>query len=81
VVNGVEHSRFSPAEAQRLGGESEPVRAARWHHARARAHHNQLNRLRRGLAGVACTTLPRLHVLEVDAPELELLADRLERAL
>jgi anion-transporting ArsA/GET3 family ATPase len=81
VVNGVEHSRFSADEAGRLAGDSEPVRAARWHHARARAHHNQLNRLRRGLDGVACTMLPQLHVLEVDAPELELLADRLERAL
>lgn len=81
VVNGVEHSRFSTAEAGRLSGDSEPVRAARWHHARARAHHNQLNRLRRGLDGVACMTLPQLHVLEVDAPELELLAGRLERAL
>jgi anion-transporting ArsA/GET3 family ATPase len=81
VVNGVEHSRFSAAEAQRLGGESEPVRAARWHHARARAHHNQLSRLRRGLDGVPCTTLPLLHVHEIEAPELDMLAARLERAL
>jgi anion-transporting ArsA/GET3 family ATPase len=81
IVNGVEHSRFSAAEEQRLFGDSEPVRAARWHHARARAHHNQLSRLRRGLDGVACTTLPLLHVTEIDAPELEQLAGRLERVL
>jgi hypothetical protein len=81
VVNGIEHSRFSAAEAVALRGSSEPVRAARWHHARARAHHNQLNRLRRGLDGVPCTTLPRLHVAELDASGLDVLADRLERAL
>jgi anion-transporting ArsA/GET3 family ATPase len=81
VVNGIEHSRFSAAEAAGLRGESEPVRAARWHHARARAHHNQLNRLRRGLDGVPCTTLPQLHVAAVDAAGLDKLADRLERVL
>ena len=81
IVNGVERSRFTAGEAGRLTGEAEPVRAAHWHHARARAHHNQLNRLRRGIDGVACTTLPLLHVMEVDAPGLELLAARLERVL
>jgi hypothetical protein len=81
VVNGVEHSRFSAAEVSALRGDSEPVRAARWHHARARAHHNQLNRLRRGLDGVPCTTLPRLHVTEIDATGLGVLAGRLERVL
>jgi anion-transporting ArsA/GET3 family ATPase len=81
VVNGIEHSRFSAGEAAGLRGDSEPVRAARWHHARARAHHNQLNRLRRGLDGVPCTTLPQLHVAAVDAAGLDELADRLERVL
>jgi hypothetical protein len=81
VVNGLEHSRFSASEAAALRGFSEPVRAARWHHARARAHHNQLNRLRRGLDGVPCTTLPRLHVTELDTTCLEELAGRLERVL
>jgi hypothetical protein len=81
VVNGVEHSRFSAAEVSALRGDSEPVRAARWHHARARAHHSQLNRLRRGLDGVPCTTLPRLHVTEIDATGLGVLAGRLERVL
>jgi anion-transporting ArsA/GET3 family ATPase len=81
VVNGVEHSRFSAREAAALRGSSEPVRAARWHHARARAHHNQLARLRRGLDGVPCSTLPRLHVTEVDTARLEELAGRLERVL
>jgi anion-transporting ArsA/GET3 family ATPase len=81
VVNGIEHSRFSASEAAALHGESEPVRAARWHHARARAHHNQLKRLRRGLDGVPCTTLPRLHAAEVDAAGLGRLAGRLERVL
>jgi len=81
VVNGLERSRFDTAEAAALNGSSEPVRAARWHHARARAHHNQLNRLRRGLNGVPCTTLPRLHVAEVDGPALDELAGRLERVL
>ena len=81
IVNGIEHSRFSASEAAALRGDSEPVRAARWHHARARAHHNQLNRLRRGLDGVPCTTLPRLHVTEMDATGLEQLAARLERVL
>jgi len=81
VVNGVEHSRFSAAEARQLTGDSEPVRAARWQHARARAQRNQLTRLRRGLEGVACTTLPRLHVADIDAPQLELLAGRLEPVL
>jgi hypothetical protein len=81
IVNGIEHSRFSTAEAAALDGRSEPVRAARWHHARARGHHNQLNRLRRGLDGVPCTTLPLLHVPELDAAALDRLADRLERAL
>ena len=81
VVNGLEHSRFSASEAAALSGSSEPVRAARWHHARARAHHNQLNRLRRGLDGVPCTTLPRLHVTELDTTCLEELAGRLERVL
>jgi hypothetical protein len=81
VVNGIEHSRFSAAEAATLRGESEPVRAARWHHARSRAHHNQLNRLRRGLDGVPCTTLPRLHVSEIDTSCLDMLAGRLERVL
>ena len=81
VVNGVEHSRFSATEARQLAGYSEPVRAARWQHARARAQRNQLTRLRRGLEGVACTTLPRLHVADIDAPQLELLAARLEPVL
>jgi anion-transporting ArsA/GET3 family ATPase len=81
VVNGMEHSRFSAAEAAALRGDSEPVRAARWHHARAGAHHNQLNRLRRGLDGVPCTTLPRLHVAEIDGDGLGELAGRLERVL
>jgi anion-transporting ArsA/GET3 family ATPase len=81
VVNGLEHSRFTAAEAAALRGESEPVRAARWHHARARSHHSQLNRLRRGLAGVPCSTLPFLHVGELDAGAIGQLADRLERAL
>jgi anion-transporting ArsA/GET3 family ATPase len=81
VVNGLEHSRFSAVEAGELRGDSEPVRAARWHHARARAHHNQLNRLRRGLDGVPCTTLPQLHVAAVDAAGLDELADRLESVL
>ena len=81
IVNGVEHSRFSASEAERLTGDSEPVRAARWHHARARAHHNQLGRLRRGLDGVGCTTLPLLHVEAIDVPELDMLAARLERVL
>jgi hypothetical protein len=30
---------------------------------------------------VPCTTLPRLHVTEIDAAGLGVLADRLERAL
>jgi anion-transporting ArsA/GET3 family ATPase len=81
VVNGIEHSRFSATEIAALRGDGEPVRAARWHHARARAHHNQLNRLRRGLDGVPCTTLPRLHVTGLDAAGLEELAQRLERVL
>jgi anion-transporting ArsA/GET3 family ATPase len=81
VVNGIEHSRFSAAEAATLLGDSEPIRAARWHHARARAHHNQLNRLRRGIDGVPCTTLPLLHVPELDPANLAVLADRLERVL
>jgi len=73
--------RLVAAHATALRGSSEPVRAARWHHARARAHHNQLARLRRGLDGVPCTTLPRLHVTEVDTARLEELAGRLERVL
>ena len=81
VVNGIEHSRFTAAEAAALRGSGEPVRAARWQHARARAHDNQLARLRRGLDGVPCTTLPLLHVAEIDATALDVLAGRLERVL
>jgi anion-transporting ArsA/GET3 family ATPase len=81
VVNGIERSRFSAAEAAALRGDSEPVRAARWHHARARAHHSQLTRLRRGLDGLPCTTLPLLHVAALDAAGLDVLAGRLERVL
>jgi anion-transporting ArsA/GET3 family ATPase len=81
VVNGVERSRFTAAEAAALRGDGEPVRAARWSHARAGAHASQLARLRRGLGGVPCATLPFLHLAELDGAAIASLADRLERAL
>jgi anion-transporting ArsA/GET3 family ATPase len=82
VVNGVARSRFTTADAAALRrADSEPVRAARWSHARASAHHAQLVRLRRGLDGVPCSTLPQLHVAELDGAAIAGLADRLERSL
>ncbi|MDX6657636.1 MAG: hypothetical protein QOH62_2429 [Solirubrobacteraceae bacterium] len=82
VVNGVARSHFTAADAAALRrADSEPVRAARWSHARARAHRAQLVRLRRGLDGVPCSTLPQLHVAELDGAAIAGLADRLERSL
>ncbi|MDX6641973.1 MAG: hypothetical protein QOF12_2984 [Solirubrobacteraceae bacterium] len=81
VVNGVARSHFTAVEAAGLRGDSEPVRAARWNHGRARAHRAQLARLRRGLQGVPCSTLPLLHVAELDSDAIAGLADRLERSL
>ena len=50
--------RFTGAEAARLAGARARARRAR-EAGRARGHQGQLARLRRGLEGVACTTLPR----------------------
>jgi anion-transporting ArsA/GET3 family ATPase len=82
VVNGVARSHLTAADAAALrSADSEPVRAARWSHARARAHRAQLARLRRGLDGVPCSMLPQLHVAELDRAAISGLADRLERSL
>jgi len=62
-------------------GDDPAVRSARWLDARGRAQHTHLSRLRRGLAGVAITTLPFLFQEELDGGDVERLADLLEPSL
>jgi anion-transporting ArsA/GET3 family ATPase len=80
VVNGVVPDRFSAEEVQRLEQlDSEPVRAALWSHARARAQRNQLRRLRAGL-DESPVRLPFVFDTELSADAIGAFADLLERA-
>ena len=68
--------------ASGCAGDSEPVRAAPLApRARPRAPQPAQRGCAAGSRASPCTTLPRLHVADIDAPQLELLAGRLERVL
>lgn len=78
IVNKVLESPFgkrSAAALQRAGvDEDDALRSARWLHERASAQRQHLARLREGLDGVACGTLPFLFCEELGREELERLA-------
>ena len=84
VVNRMMRSRLHGAGAQALAaapGDDPAVRSARWLEERARIQRAQLARLRRGLDGVRCTTLPFLFCTEFGRAEVDALAGDLRRAL
>jgi anion-transporting ArsA/GET3 family ATPase len=79
VVNGVRPDRFSGPEADALRADgSSAARVALAAHERARAQRNQIGRLRRSLA--SDVPLIRVPFFPTGA-DLDLIADRLERAL
>jgi anion-transporting ArsA/GET3 family ATPase len=79
VVNGMRPDRFTGAEADALRADgSAAARVALGTHERARAQRAQLARLRRGLEG----DVPVIRVPFIPTgADLDLIADRLERAL
>ncbi len=79
VANRVLPSRFTSEDVQALARapEDPAVRSARWFAARARAHRNQLARLRRGIAPTRCTTLPFRFEAELERADVERFADLL----
>ncbi len=82
-MNRLFPSRFSVADGVALASapDDPAVRSARWFHARARTQQAQLGRLRRGLEGVRCTTLPFLFTANVDRADVERLVGVLDRSL
>jgi anion-transporting ArsA/GET3 family ATPase len=89
VVNAVHPRRFSAAEARAMraalddaGGKdaAAALRAALSQHQRANAHRRALDRVRRA-TGRPGATLPALLRASLGSAEIELLADRLGRAL
>ena len=83
VVNRMFPSRFSAKDGVALASAPDvaAVCSARWFYGRARAQRAQLARLRRGLVGVRCTTLPFLFSDELGRADVEHLAGLLERLL
>ncbi len=82
VANAMLPVRFGARDRDALrGGPDDPaVRSARWLLRRARAQQAQRARLRRGCAGVPCSSLPFLFVAEPARADVERLASILERA-
>lgn len=83
VVNRMFPSRFRAPETTELrtAGDDPAVRSALWLAARNRAQRTQVARLRHGLRGAACITLPFLFTPEMGRGEVRGLGDVLARAL
>ncbi len=83
VVNRLFPLRLSSEERTALAaaGDDPAIRAARWIHGRAVRQRTQLARLRRGMRGVRCITLPMMFDGELDRAGVEHLADLLEDRL
>ena len=83
VVDRVFSSPFTARDVAALSAAADDpaVRSARWLHGRAQAQEVQLARLRRGIAGTRCTTLPFLFTPAVGRDQIERIADLLEGAL
>ena len=79
VANGIAPDRFTTAQAARLAElpPSDPVHAALWSHARARAQRRQLRRLRAGLDAPPAR-LPHLFAAALGPGEAAALAAALE---
>jgi anion-transporting ArsA/GET3 family ATPase len=83
VVNRTVASRFSGSDRIVLASvpDDPAVCSARWLDTRARSQRAQIDRLRRGLAGVRRIGLPLLFTADLGRGEIERLADRLQRSL
>ena len=82
IVNKALQSPFTQRDADALrraeGEQAAALRSARWLHARATAQKEHLARLRAGLDGVACQTLPFMFCDELGENELGELAGLVE---
>ena len=83
VVNRTLRSHLGDADARALAAapDDPAVRSARWLAERAGIQRSQLARLRRGLPGVRCTTLPFHFCADFGRAEVEALTTDLRRAL
>ncbi len=78
IVNRVLDTPFTQRDLAALrraeGVEDDALRSARWLHARATSQLEQIARLRAGLDGIACETLPFMFCDELGGDELDRLA-------